>query len=314
MTDEQLYNKIEAYLRGTLSDEERAAVEQEIQHNPKAALELQLQQVELDAMEVLLERDLRGEVHQWLDEDEPPPPQGNDTPPSPPASRPGRLWTAVLLGAAVVLAVVVWRMDWFTAGSEPSGDEATPPVEQMPPSEPPVIAEQEEQAPPEAPQKTQEIRPGKEKAPAGKGMIALAGSFYEELSFSNVRKGTTGADEEDPLAEAIKAFENKQYRQALNLLNAIPAGSSYAVRALEMKAHALYQLKNYTESAAVFAEVAATGLPPYAERAQWNQLVCYVTRYPADKNAFDALLAELLEDVGHAYHKKAKELQEKLPR
>lgn len=314
MNEEQLYDKIEAYLKGTLSDEERAAVEREIQHNPEAALELQLQQVELDAMEVLLERDLRGKVNQWLDEDEPPPPSGSDAPPPPPTSRPGRLWIAALFGAAVVLAVVVWRMDWLPTGSRPPADEVSPPAEQSPPSEPPVMAEQTEQEPAETPKKTQEIRPGKDRASANNGMIALAGSLYEELSFSNVRKGATGAGEEDPLAGAEKAFENKQYRQALNLLNAIPPGSSYAVRALELKAHALYQLKNYTESAAAFTEVAATGLPPYAERAQWNQLVCYVARYPATKDSFDALLTELLEDEGHAYHKKARELQAKLPR
>lgn len=312
MNDEQLYDKIEAYLKGTLSDEEHTIVEKEIQNNPQAALELQLQQVELDAMEVLLERDLRGKVNQWFDEDEPPSPPGSDAPPVPPVLRPGRLWIAALLGAVVVLAAVVWRMDWFDSGNPSPADETPPPAEQLPPPSGPIIAEQEETAPAERPQEIQEIRPVKDKSPANNGMIALAGSFYEELSFGNVRKGTTGADEEAPLTEAIKAYENKQYRQALNLLNAIPSGSSYAVSALELKAHALYQLKSYTESAAAFAEVAATGLPPYAERAQWNQLVGYVAQYPATKTSFDALLAELLEDKGHAYHGKAKELQAKL--
>lgn len=296
MHDEQLYDKIEAYLKGTLSEEERAAVEQEIQNNPDAALELELQQVELDAMEVLLERDLRGKIDQWLDEDEPPPP-------SPPTSRPGRFWLAALLGAVVVLSVVVWRMDWLPTGSHPPADEVSPPADQTPPSEPPVIAEQEEQAPADTPKNKQE-----------NGMIALADSFYEEISFSNVRSGTAVTEEEDPLARVVKAYENKQFRQALTLLDAVPANSEFAVRALEIKAHTLYQLKNYTESAAAFAEVAATGLPPYAERAQWNQLVGYVVQYPTSKAYFDVLLALLLEDEGHPYHEKAKALQAKLSR
>jgi hypothetical protein len=316
MNDEQLYDKIEAYLKGALSEEERAAVEREIQNNPEAALELQLQQVELDAMEVLLERDLRGKVNQWLDEDEPPPSGGGNNPPAPPASRSGRLWIAVLLGAFVVLAIVIWRMDWSDSAGELTPAKETPlptgPEQPPPPSGP--IAAQEEPAPAERPQETQKTRPSQDRPPADNGMIALAGSFYEELSFGNVRKGATGAEGAYPLAEAERAFAEKRFQQAKDLAAAVPASSSYAVSALELIAHASYKLKDYAESAAAFAEVAATGLPPYAERAQWNQLLCYLAQYPADQDAFDAVLAELLEDKGHAYHKKARELQEKLPR
>jgi hypothetical protein len=317
INNEDIYNKIEAYLKGNLSEEERAAVEREIQTNPEAALEFQWQQVELEAMEVMLERDLRGKIHQWLDEDEPLPPPENDTPTPPQTSRPGRLWIAALLGAVVVLAVVAWRMDWFdeSAPTEKTPSEKEKSTQQTPGQ---IAAPDEEPTEPEDPVDTQntspEVRPAPQSPPAGGGMVAYAGKFYEDLPLGNIRKGSPSEEDQDPLSDAVNAYEQKQYRRAFELLNEVPEGSGYAIRALEMKAHTLYHLKNYKESAAAFAAVAAKEFQPYAERAQWNQLVCYTAQYPATKAAFDALLAVLIEDSGHTYHEKALELQARLPK
>lgn len=319
MHDEKLYDKIEAYLKGTLSEEERAAVEREIQNNPDVALELELQQVELDAMEVLLERDLRGKVNQWLDEDEPPPPSGSDTPPTPPASRLGRLWIAALLGVVVVLAVVAWRMDWFGYKSEsvPTEKTSTEKENSNQPTPGPIATPDEPTNPEKSaatPKPSPEIRSVPQSPPAAGGMMAYAGKFYEDLPLGNIRKGSPSEEDQDPLSDAVNAYEKKQYRRAFELLNEEPEGSGYAIRALEMKAHTLYHLKNYKESAAAFEAVAATELPPYAERAQWNQLVCYTAQYPTTKTAFDALMAVLIADSGHVYHEKAIELKARLPK
>lgn len=315
MNNEELYDKIEAYLKGRLSEEERAAVEREIQTNPEAALEFQLQQVEMEAMEAMLERDLRGKIHQWLEEDEPLPPPENNPPTVSNSSRPGRLWIAVLLGAVVVLAVVVWRMDWFGYNSQSVPTEKTPSEkENSNQPTPGPIAGIDKPTEPEKSTTTPnpEIRPAPQSPPAGGGMMAYAGKLYEDLDLDNTRKGAPMEEDEDPLSEAVSAYKKKQYRQALQLLNTVPEGSGYATRALEMKAHALYHLKKYKESAAAFAAVAATKYPQFVERAQWNQLVCYTAQYPATKAAFDELLAVLIADTGHAYHERALELQKRL--
>jgi len=315
MNNEQLYERIEAYLKGNLSEEERAAVELEIQTNSEAALEFQWQQIELEAMEAMLERDLRSKIPQWLDDDEPLPPPENNTPTPPNTSRPGRLWIAALLGAVVVLAVVAWRMDWF---DESDTTEQTPAdTENSTPQTPVPIAAPDEPTEPEKPADTPnpnpEVRPAPQSPPAGGGMMAYADKFYKDLRFENVREGAPTGEDQDPLSEAISAYQQKQYSRALQLLNAVPDGSGYSIRAQEMKAHTLYHLKKYKESAAAFAAVAATELPPYAERSQWNLLVCYTAQYPATKAAFDALLAVLIADSGHPYHEKAMELQARLP-
>lgn len=309
MNNEELYDKIEAYLKGRLSEEERAAVEREIQTNPEAALEFQLQQVEMEAMEAMLERDLRGKIHQWLEEDEPLPPPENDTPTPSNTSRPGRLWIAALLGAVVVLAIIIRQVIW------PGHPDSTPPIKPVTDSlEIPrdSVGKDSISIPPrDSTPLPPEIRPAPQSPPAG-AMMAYAGKLYEDLDLDNTKKGAPMEEDEDPLSEAVNAYKKKQYRQALQLLNTVSEGSSYATRALEMKAHALYHLKKYKESAAAFATVAATKYPQFVERAQWNQLVCYTAQYPATKAAFDELLAVLIADTGHAYHERALELQKRL--
>lgn len=314
MNNKQLYYKIEAYLKGALSAEERAAIEQEIASNPEAALELQLQQVELDAMEAMLENDLRSKASRWLAEDDaPPPPAAPESAPPTSGKRRFPLWPVVMLGAVAVLAVMVWRWN-------PSPSNGTPELEEKKTERPAVqnpdppgpIADDDPPAIP--PQNTPpSATPSPAQSPEKKTVFAAAGSFYEDLPLSNVRKGGQNQADENPLADVRRAYEQKRFRQARELLKEIPEGSGYAVSALEMEAHVLYQLKNYGESAKMFAKVAATGIQPFADRAQWNQLVCYAWLYPASKAELQVLLSTILADEGHPYYEKAIELQTKLP-
>ncbi len=310
MHKEELYNKIEAYLKGTLPPEERAAVKQEIASNPEAALELQLQQVELEAMEFLLEQDLRTKASHWLAEDDAPPPAAPGAVPPAPHTRRFLLWPVVALGVVAVLAVLVWQLK-----------PVTPPLPELEgiKTENPAVQDANQSGPIAEPTIQAESMPPADTRPPvknaeKKAVFAAAGSFYEDLPLSNVRKGEPGQADEDPIAAAFRAYEQKQFRQALTLLNEVPAGSSFAVRALELKAHVLYQLKNYEESAKLFAEVVAKGLAPYNDRAQWNQLVCYAVLYPTSKAELQVLLSAILADKDHPYHEKAIELQAKLPR
>ncbi len=308
MNHEQLYDKIEAYLKGELSQEEKAAIEKELQTNPALALEHQWQQADLDAMETLLENDLRSKVNQWLADDEPP---ATPQMPAPSPSRASRLWAIVLLGAAIVLVIALWRMEWWKSGrpadphhmpaqSEESGQQAPEPAEKPAPSSAPA----DKPEPRSEPIDTQ----------TGHKIMAWASRQFEEVyaTDDNMRGDAVGTAP-SPLADAIAAYRQQQYRQALEMLNKIPSGSGYDIQSLELKAHALYHLKNYREGAAAFAEVASKGLSPYMERAQWNQLMCYAAQYPATQSDFRALLMTLLADSGHAYHQQALELQKQLP-
>ena len=65
MNNDKLFEKIESYLKGGLSPEEMTAFENEIKDNPKLAEAVDMHRFEWDAMEVLVETDLRDKMTQW---------------------------------------------------------------------------------------------------------------------------------------------------------------------------------------------------------------------------------------------------------
>jgi hypothetical protein len=56
---------IEAYLKGTLSDDEKKAFEQALNCSSDLAQEFEMHLLEWDAMEILIERDLRDQIKGW---------------------------------------------------------------------------------------------------------------------------------------------------------------------------------------------------------------------------------------------------------
>ncbi len=56
---------IEAYLKGTLSDDEKTVFEQALNCSSDLAQEFEMHLLEWDAMEILIERDLRQQIKVW---------------------------------------------------------------------------------------------------------------------------------------------------------------------------------------------------------------------------------------------------------
>ena len=65
MEDFELYEKIEAYLKGQLTPEETKAFENEIAQETDLAERVEQHRFEWDAMEILIEDDLRGKMAEW---------------------------------------------------------------------------------------------------------------------------------------------------------------------------------------------------------------------------------------------------------
>jgi hypothetical protein len=65
MNNLDIYDKIEAYLKGQLSAEAARAFEQEVSQNPDLAEQVALHRLEWDAMEVLIENSLRDKMITW---------------------------------------------------------------------------------------------------------------------------------------------------------------------------------------------------------------------------------------------------------
>jgi len=65
MEQNPTYHKIEAYLDNSLPAAEHEAFEREIARDPELAQQVELQRFERDAMEVLVEEDLRDDIAGW---------------------------------------------------------------------------------------------------------------------------------------------------------------------------------------------------------------------------------------------------------
>jgi hypothetical protein len=65
MASFKYFEWIEAYLKGALSHDEKTAFEQELNCSPDLAQEYEMQLLEWDAMEILIERDLRQQMKDW---------------------------------------------------------------------------------------------------------------------------------------------------------------------------------------------------------------------------------------------------------
>ena len=59
------FDKVERYLRGNVSAEEAKAMGKTLAENPELAEELKFQQLELDAMELIVEQKLRSKMESW---------------------------------------------------------------------------------------------------------------------------------------------------------------------------------------------------------------------------------------------------------
>ena len=71
MSKNSTYDKIEAYLTGQLSESESLSFEQQIQNDDELAAALAFQQLEHQAMDKILENDLKDKMTKW--DDTPPP-------------------------------------------------------------------------------------------------------------------------------------------------------------------------------------------------------------------------------------------------
>ncbi|HMQ60229.1 MAG TPA: hypothetical protein PKE06_06130 [Flavilitoribacter sp.] len=311
--DEQQFYEIERFLLGEMPEAEAVEFRRRIADNPELAMAVEMQQMELDAGEVLIEEQLRGDMARWKEEGQPDhKPRGKNR---------NWIWGIGLLvaGLGVWALVAVLQPGGPAPGQEPAPPEK-PVSNELAPKLP--VAENQPDDPGNAPtqqqetgnEKAQDQSPVREKNNTTTGnarYLAVVGDFYEDLDAANLR-GAGNNGQNDPLAPALTAYENRQYEEALKAADQFGKGNSYYIRAQEIKAHALFQLKAYDKSAAVFQSIGRSGLPPYNERAQWNELLCYAARYPADKAQFEAVLAALTADAGHPFHEKAIELGKKI--
>ena len=301
--DEAQFDKIERYLRGELSEEENLAMEKTIAEDPDLAKELEYQQLELDAMDLILENKLRSKMESW-----------KQPPTAPPAASKKRfsfwIWGVLTLG---LVALLFWVFPFFDP-PQPTLPPAPPvkPPSGVPDRNPdnqddsPIAADENES-------QTDPIKKAIQIPKIDKEAMALASVTYdlpEEL------KGTLKSPEEgsnSPLDPGLLAFSAKNYRKAILEFNKIErsAGEDIYLRAQELAGHAYFLNKQYPKAVEVFSVLGRNqDYSTLRQDAEWYLILALLPNYSKNRGQIQQLLIPILDPANyHNYQKQAEDLQ-----
>lgn len=312
--NEQLFDKIEDYLKGKLPAEEASSFEKEIAANPSLAEIVDMHRFEREGMEFLVEENLREKIKKW--ETHPP---GDDN---------GRKGRSFYWGWGTGLAAIalIAFFTFFFYKSAPSGEGAPPdretPAREQPPEQDitpaesqtpsgdiPIANEDKQEKEPPVPDKPQETK---------NEYLALAESFHtlpDNLSTRLKSSETESLD--NTLAPGLKAFREGQYDLAIQEFSKISPEQNPAEYELarEYLAHAYFEEGQYAKAAEIFEAIAGKSSTTTLDRAEWYLVLSLLPEYRQNKAKVDALLAKMLDPGSyHNYNERAGRLKARIDR
>ncbi len=283
--DELIFHKIDDYLRGRLSPEDRAVFESDMAADLPLAALVRRQAQENQALEVLAERDLRVRMNAWE--------RQMPATLTPAGGRHRRDWMRWAVAAMLVIAAGWWilqrprgtAVEAPVAGQPeaPVGRPTTPPKSKPAPKPVPV---------PNRPERRPDTRPPQEviadaptptpPAPAKRptDYAALADEFYRERDFISPKR--------------------------------IGGGLAKEVIVKELLAHSLLKSRKYDAAITAFQEVVNTRKQPYADRAEWALALAYLHQMPRRNSALQQVLRNIKARPGHPFYGRAMALQGRL--
>lgn len=302
--DETQFDKIERYLRGELSEEENQEMEKAIAEDPDLAEELEYQQLELDAMELILEDKLRGKMESWKQSPPPPPKGGNGG---------YHFWIAgVLVLSLIAFGVWFWQIQPVKS-IEKITTEPTKPVEKESEDKPkpPIAIEDQPKDPIKDPIEDAIKTPKIDIASTSLAMTTYELPVELNESLRSPEEGTSSL-----LASGKKAFSAKDYPGAVNELNKIQAsaGEEVYLDAQELLGHAYFLNKQYSQAAKVFSFLAKNQDSNTSRQdAEWYLVLSLLPNYSKNKAQIETLLNAMLEPSNYHNHQgQAIDLQKNL--
>jgi tetratricopeptide (TPR) repeat protein len=320
MSDFEQYEKIELYLKKELTQDEMKAFENDIKNNPKLAEAVELHRLEWDAMEVLIEADLKKKMTEWHTPFEVTPSvfseknDKNDSELSVSSTSQNRLnW---LLGIAASLTLLTVATVWYFNRPQPQKPEITkiePTQKTDTPSVfSPILEEKKEEKVVEKTTKKEGEKVGLQKSEDDKNYLAYAYEAYEKEGAPTYEDmQVRGGNNESALDEAGKAYDKKDYKRAIDLLKNTPiADENFS--ALEILAHAEFQSKNHKAALPFFQNLLKLSGKKSKEKSEWYLLLCYLSDYKNHEIAFESLSKSILAQKEHGYFEETKKLMSKM--
>lgn len=316
--EEAHFYKIETYLLAQMPPPETAAFEAEMAADPALAAEVWRQYKERQALEVLVERQLRADMNAW---------ERAAPPGLVPVATGGRGWVrvpGVLRWAAAVL--VLAAAGWWIFQQQNPAETLDPAVVQTPPSSElqkptpgnkPPARQPQTKTPSESTREPATVGTPERhtaapspSAPKPPDYAALADEFYRERDFfpapSAAPPGATGYD------RALRNFQDGRYTDVLPQLRPGQTSASNNLNVKELTAHAQYKNRQYDAAAATFQEIVSSRRQPYADRAEWGLALTYLRQMPRRQALLSRTLDRILGKPNHAFYAKAKALRERL--
>lgn len=255
-TEANLTN-IEAYVGGTLNDSATQAFEARMEEDADLANTVEAYGVGEDAVEMLIENNLRAELKQLQSES-----SAAKVVPMAPKERKLRVATKQpakrrnLFSSLAAAASVALLLGFFTFQNFPSTD-----------------------------------------------------ALLVEHSTFVMPEANRSGDETvvHPLTIGMEAQKKGDYTTAIDFYKNIPADNTRYSEAQFFLGHTYYEKGAYSEAIDQFGKVAAAGDIRYKEQAEFYQLLSYVANGQEDAD-FDKLMNKIIADEGHDAHEKAKDL------
>lgn len=337
MAEEQLYDKIEAYLLGELPPGEAEAFARQVEDDPALADQVELHRLEHDAMEVLLERELRNDVLEWIREvkESDATGMGGTALPVPeegirPQAIPMRRWlwlAAILVGAALVSILFIWQ-PWLAPSSPAIEQQEPPPVEAPSPEQGPVVQTDgelpvaEQQSP--APKKETPVSEPQQQRPEPKpGLLALADEVFDDPFSSELR----GRPDSPPSAgaslyvRAVAAYKTGKYERTRQLARQVPDTDADYGDARLLIGMSFYRQGRYQDAATAFRRILIDeAVAPdddmlrdlIRQSAEWNLMVSLLAQGPPTRQAAGQLLDKITGEADHGFQQKAQEVRNRL--
>jgi hypothetical protein len=301
--NEQLFDKIEDYLKGKLSVEQATSFEKEIANDPSLAEMVEMHRFEQDGMEYLVEKDLKQKLKDW--ETKPPTDEGKKNDQNP-------FWKygLGLLLLAIIASVFIWNRN--TPISDPLSPTEEPASEIPPPNTTPVELENNKEEPAKKkrniadsdPEKSDPIIPKTDPVkPQRNDYLALAESSY--ILPDNLSSGlrSTGSKEtKNVLSPGLKAFAEDKMDVAISEFNkiSIEKNPEEYKQAQEYLAHAYFKNEKYEKASIIFKSIADQSKMTALDRAEWYLLLSLLPDYKNQTIQVDALLEKMTDP--ESYH------------
>ena len=320
MSEQELFDKIEAYIQGELSAEEKVVFEAQIASDPALAQEVKMHRFEHEAMNVLIAKKTKAKLTAWAEEER---------------IQERKKWWWIGGLSMLLLISIIFIFSKMTTDPAPSIENTiqeqeetentstespidtieTPPLEPTDQSpntnessgvdEPPAKKPTKQRAIAEENNRSQD-KSAINSSNTNNQQLALAS--YNDSSLPNVTLGILRSETNEN-AKAEEAYKAGEFEQTIQLLE---DESNKSPLIHQMLGHAYFQMGAYEKSATAFEAITNGNDPAFARKVEFYLLLSYLAQGMEESEEFTGLLDKLMDSERHPNNKDATKLSEKL--